>query len=74
LRINQPLLNSIDLSNIYTNIPYKRYTIYFENIKLNSTILSIINQALRQSWTKGNSYLFSSNDLFIPTINTVLSE
>ncbi len=70
----QSLTNSINLSNIYTNIPYKHYTVYVENRKLNSTILAIINQALRQSWVKGNNYFFQSNDLFIPSINPILSE
>jgi len=68
------LSNSINLPNIYTNIPYKHYTIYLENTKLNSTILAIINHALRQSWAKGNSYFFKSNDLFIPSINPSLSK
>jgi len=66
--------NSINLSNIYTNIPYKQYTIYLENMKLNSTILAIINQALRQSWAKENSYFFQPNDLFIPSIHHILAE
>ncbi len=68
------LINSINLANIYTNIPYKQYTIDLENTKLNSTVLAIINQALRQSWAKGNSYFFQAKDLFIPSINPVLSE
>ncbi|CAF3578872.1 unnamed protein product [Adineta steineri] len=74
LRFISPLSNSINLSNIYTNIPYKRYTIYLENKILNSTVLSIINKALKRSWLKANSYLFSINDLFITSMNTRLSD
>ena len=66
--------NSIDLPNLYSNIPYKQYTIYLENTKFNSTILSVINQALRQSWAKGNSYFFQAKDLSIPSINPIPSE
>ncbi|CAF2376052.1 unnamed protein product [Rotaria sp. Silwood2] len=71
LRFIQPLPNSIHLPSIYTDIPYKRSTIYVENEILNSTILSMINKALRLSWSKANSYLFSPNDVFISSINTV---
>jgi len=74
LRVVQPLASSIDLPDIYIDIPYKQYTIYFQHKQLNSTILSMINKALRLSWSKANSYLFSSNDLFIPSMNTLLSE
>jgi hypothetical protein len=70
----QTLSNSIHLSNLYTNIPYKQYTIYLENTKYNSTILAVINQALRQSWAKGNSYFFQAKDLLIPSINPIPSE
>jgi hypothetical protein len=74
LRVVQPLASSIDLPDIYIDIPYKQYTIYFQHNQLNSTILSMINKALRLSWSKANSYLFSSDDLFIPSMNTLLSE
>lgn len=70
----QTLSNPIHLPNLYTNIPYKQYTIYLENTKYNSTILAIINQALRQSWAKGNSYFFQEKDLLIPSINPIPSE
>ena len=68
------LTNPINLLNIYTDIPYKQYTIYLEHTNLNSTILAIINQALRQSWAKGNSYFFQAKDLFIPSINPIPAE
>lgn len=77
LIVTQPLLNSILLSNIYTNIPYKRFSIYIDGSQINltsSTILSMINQALRTSWTLANNNLFSADDLSIPSINSVLSE
>ena len=64
----------IDLPNLYMNIPYKQYTIYLENTKFNSTILSVVNQALRQSWAKGNSYFFQAKDLSIPSIHPISSE
>jgi len=70
----QTLSNPINLPNLYTNIPYKQYTIYLENTKYNSTILAVINQALRQSWAKGNSYFFEAKDLLIPSINPIPSE
>ncbi|CAF3399711.1 unnamed protein product [Rotaria socialis] len=68
-RVIQPLPSSIDLSNIYTDIPYQRSTIYVENKPLNSTVLSMINKVLRLSWAKANSYLFSSDDISIPSIS-----
>jgi len=77
LIVTQPLLNTISLSDIYTNIPYKRFTIYIDGTRINltsSTTLSMINQALRTSWTLANSNLFSANDLSIPSINSVLSK
>lgn len=70
-RINQPLLHSIDLSNIYTDIPYQQSVVYVENKILNSTVLSVVNKALRLSWSQANSYLFSPNDVYIPSISTV---
>ena len=73
-KITQPLSNSINLPNVYMGIPYKQYTIYLENKLLNTTLLSMINKALRLSWAKANNYLFSSNDLFIPSINNTLTE
>lgn len=73
-RITQPLISSMDLSNIYSDIPYKRSSIYIEKMTLNSTVLSIINKALRLSWAKANSYLFSSNDVFISSIVPTISE
>ncbi len=77
LIVTQPLLNTILLSDIYTNIPYKRFSIYIDGTRINltsSTTLSMINQALRISWALANSNLFSANDLSIPSINSVLSE
>ncbi|CAF4988463.1 unnamed protein product, partial [Rotaria sp. Silwood1] len=75
LLVTQPLLNSILLSNIYTDIPYKKFSIYIDGNKMNltsSTTLSMINQALRISWSLANGNLFSANDVFIPSINSVL--
>ncbi|CAF3387595.1 unnamed protein product [Rotaria sp. Silwood1] len=75
LLVTQPLLNSILLSNIYTDIPYKKFSIYIDGNKMNltsSTTLSMINQALRISWSLANGNLFSPNDVFIPSINSVL--
>ncbi len=77
LIVTQPLLNSIPLSDIYTDIPYKRFSIYIDGSKINltsSTTLSLINQALRTSWALANTNLFSANDVLIPSINSVLSE
>lgn len=77
LIVTQPLFNSILLSNIYTNIPYKKFSIYIDSNQINltsSVILSMINQALRTSWTLANNNLFLANDLSIPSINPILSE
>ncbi len=51
--------------------------IYIDGTNINLTspsILAMINQALRTSWTLMNSNLFSPNDLLIPSINPVASE
>ncbi|CAF3582391.1 unnamed protein product [Rotaria sordida] len=75
LMVTQPLLNSILLSNIYTGIPYKKFSIYVDGNKINltsPTTLSMINQALRTSWSLANSNLFSANDVSIPSINSAL--
>lgn len=77
LIVTQPLLNSILLPNIYTDIPYKRFGIYLDGSRVNLTspaVLAQINQALRTSWTLANNNLFSPTDLLIPSINPVPAE
>lgn len=74
IRFRPPPSNSIKLPNVYTGIPYKRYTIYLENRPFNSTLFSFVNTALRRSWTKANSYLFRVNDVSIPSMHTLPSE
>ena len=77
LIVTSPLPSSILLPNIYTNIPYKSFSIYLHGHQLNlksPTILSMINQALRISWSLANSNLFSPDDVSIPSINPVLNE
>jgi hypothetical protein len=77
LTVTQPLFNSILLSDIYTDVPYKKFMIYIDGTNINLTspsTLSMINQALRTSWALANSNLFSPNDVLIPSINPVLSE
>ncbi|UJR35334.1 hypothetical protein I4U23_028095, partial [Adineta vaga] len=76
LTVTQPSINSIILSNLYTNIPYKRFSLYIDGSKINltsSTTLSMLNQALRNSWALANSYLFSANDILIPSISSTLA-
>lgn len=68
-----PLSSSIPLSNIYTHVPYKQYNIYVENRPINTTILSKIHQAIRESWAKTNNGLFSTKDLLIPSIRSIPS-
>ncbi|CAF1204774.1 unnamed protein product [Adineta ricciae] len=73
LTVTQPAMNLFSLSNLYTNIPYKQFSIYIDGNKVNltsSTTLAMINQALRTSWSLANSYLFSSNDVSIPSITS----
>ncbi|CAF4198402.1 unnamed protein product, partial [Adineta steineri] len=75
LAVTQPLTNSILLSNLYTNIPYKRFSIYIDGNAINltsSTTLAMLNQALRTSWSMANSNLFSATDVLIPSINSLL--
>ena len=70
-------MNSILLTNIYTNIPYKRFVVYIDGSKINltsSTTLAMMNQALRRSWSLANSNLFTPNDVLIPAINSVPSK
>jgi hypothetical protein len=77
LTVTPPLFNTILLSDIYTDVPYKKFMIYIDGTNINLTspsILAMINQALRTSWTLMNSNLFSPNDLLIPSINPVASE
>ena len=71
-----PSLNSILVSNIYTGIPYKRYQIYIDGNRINVTspaTLSLINQAIRNSWSMANAYLFTPDDVLIPSINPSLA-
>lgn len=72
--VTRPLCTSIHLTNIYTRVPYKKYHIYVENRRINETILSMVHQAIRQSWTKANNGLFSTDDLLIPSIRSFQSE
>ena len=72
--VTRPLFTSIPLTNIYTRVPYKQYHIYVENRRINETILSMVHQAIRQSWTKANNGLFSTDDLLIPSIRSFQSE
>jgi hypothetical protein len=77
LLVTPPLPNSILLSNIYTNVPYKRYRIYVDGSQINISspmTLAMINQALRTSWSLANSNLFTPDDLSIPSINPSLAE
>ena len=71
LIVTSPPTNLIPLSNLYINIPYKRYQVYIDGSQINSsspTTLTMINQALRVSWALSNSYLFSPDDVIIPSI------
>ena len=75
LTVTQPAMNLFSLSNLYTNIPYKQFSIYIDGNKVNltsPTTLAMINQALRTSWSLANSYLFPSNDVSIPSITSNL--
>ncbi|CAF2104402.1 unnamed protein product [Rotaria magnacalcarata] len=75
LIVTEPLLSSILLSNIYTDIPYKKFSIYIDGTKLNltsSTTLSMVNQALRTSWSLANGNIFPANDVLIPSIISTL--
>jgi hypothetical protein len=77
LIVTPPLTNSISLPNIYTNIPYKRFSIYVDGSKINltsPTTLSMVNQALRTSWSLANGNLFPATAVSIPSINSMLSE
>ncbi|CAF0904049.1 unnamed protein product, partial [Adineta ricciae] len=73
MQLIPPSSSSIRLPNIYTDIPYKRYAVYVKSKPFNSTMLSIVSQALRRSWSTANSHLFSTNQLSVPAMNTILS-
>ena len=77
LLVTPPLPNTIPLSNIYTNIPYKHYQIYVDGNRINISspmTLALINQALRNSWSSANSNLFSPDDLSVPSITPTLAQ